>query len=243
VLGVESFEEWVALLDADASLAYDVAPETLAAAAPACLARVRWLDPGPWQPPADLARPGCLGMLVLDGFLVRQVDVVGRPATELLGPGDLLRPWEPDRTAPFSSGARWHVLEQCRVALLDERVSAVVGRWPELVAAVVGRAVARSREHAITLAVGQMPNMRLRLLVFLWHVAGRWGELTDDGTVTPVHLTHELLANLTSAQRPSVSHALSALRARGLIDRMADGRLLLLGEPPSALARMRQAVA
>src|SRR3954467_8948746 len=71
------------------------------------LGGVQWLDAGAWQPPKD---PGGLGLLVLDGFLVRHVDVVGRPAAELLGSGDLLRPWQPDRTAPFSSGTRWQVL-------------------------------------------------------------------------------------------------------------------------------------
>jgi DNA-binding transcriptional ArsR family regulator len=243
VPATEQAAEWVALLDADESLASAVAPATLAAALPACLAGVRWLGPGPWHPAEDLGGPGWLGLLVLEGFLVRHVDVVGRPATELLGSGDLLRPWEPDRTAPFSSGARWQVLEPCRVALLDERVCAVIGRWPDLVAALVGRALARSREQAIALAVGQIPSMRLRLLIVLWHVAGRWGERHDDGTVIPVRLTHELLANLTSAQRPSVSHALTALRRRGLIDRTPDGRLVLRGDPPSAVARLREALA
>ena len=243
VPAIAQAEEWVALLDADESLASALAPATFTSALPACLAGVRWLRPGAWQGAEDLGGPRWLGLLVLEGFLVRHVDVVGRPATELLGAGDLLRPWEPDRTAPFSSGARWQVLEPCRVALLDERVCAVIGRWPDLVAALVGRALARSREQAIALAVGQIPNMRLRLLVVLWHVAGRWGDPHEDGTVIPVRLTHELLANLTSAQRPSVSHALTALRRRGLIDRTPDGRLVLCGEPPSALARLRQDLA
>ena len=242
VLAAEPVRQWVALLDADRSLAAAVAPATLAAARPACLACAEWLDPGAWQPPDDIGGPGGLGLLVLEGFLVRHVDVVGRPATELLGAGDLLRPWQPDRTAPFSSGARWHVLEPCRVALLDERVCAVIGRWPDLVAALVGRALARSREQAIALAVGQIPSMRLRLLVVLWHVAERWGEPHDEGTLIPVRLTHELLANLTSGQRPSVSHALSALRARGLVERTTDGRLVLHGEAPSALAQLRRAL-
>jgi CRP/FNR family cyclic AMP-dependent transcriptional regulator len=243
VPGESPLHDWVLLLDADASLAAAAGPDTLAEALPVCLARSRWLDPGAWQPPDDLGGPGWLGMLVIDGFVVRQVDVVGRPATELLGPGDLLRPWEPDRTTPFPSRVRWHVLEPCRIALLDERVCAAVGRWPDLSAALVGRAVARSREHAIALAAGQIPSMRLRVLVVLWHIAGRWGERRDAGTVMPMRLTHELLANLASAQRPSVSHALAALRRAGLIDTTDAGRLILLGDPPSALAQLREASA
>jgi hypothetical protein len=234
--------DWVALLDADEALAGAVEPATRAEAGAACVAGVSWLGPGAWQPPDDLGRPGCLGLLVLEGFVVRHVDVVGRPATELLGKGDLLRPWEPDRTAPFFSGVRWQVLEPSLVAVLDERVCAVIGRWPDLVAAIVGRALARSREQAIALAAGQIPSMRLRLLVVLWHIAERWGEPHEDGTVVPVRLTHELLANLATAQRPSVSHALTALRSRGLLDRTPDGRFVLRGDPPSALTRLRQSL-
>ena len=235
-------KRWVALLDADERLASAVDADTRDEAGPACLAGIAWLDPGPWQPDDDLGRPGCLGLLVLEGFLVRHVDVVGRPATELLGPGDLLRPWEPDRTAPFASGVRWHVLEACCVAVLDERVCAVIGRWPDLVAAIVGRALARSREQAIALAAGQIPSMRVRLLVVLWHIAQRWGVAHEDGTLIPVRLTHELLGNLTSAQRPSVSHALTALRTGGLIGRTPDGRFVLHGDPPSALTRLRHSL-
>jgi CRP/FNR family transcriptional regulator, cyclic AMP receptor protein len=145
---------------------------------------------------------------VLDGFAVRDVDVVGRPATELLGRGDRLRPWEPDRATPFRSHVRWLRPEPWRVALLDERLCAAISRWPDLSAALVGRAVARSREHAIALAAGQIPCMRLWVLVILWHIAGQWDALT-------------------------------ALRRAGLVDRAADGRLILIGNPPSALAQLR----
>jgi hypothetical protein len=40
-----------------------------------------------------------------------------------------------------------------------------------------------------------------------------------------------------------VSHAISALRRRGLVERTADGRLVLPGEPPSALTELRRALA
>src|SRR3954469_5692480 len=159
VLAAEPARDWVALLDADASLASAIAPATLAAALPACVAPVFGLDPGPWQPPRDLVGPGGLGLLVLEGFLVRQVDVVGRPATELLGAGDLLRPWQPGPAAPVSAGARGQVLEPCRVALLDERVCAVIGRWPDLVAALVGRALTALRRRGL---VARTARRRLR---------------------------------------------------------------------------------
>ena len=57
------------------------------------------------------------------------MEVIDRPPAELLGPGDLLHPWERDHTEPFVAGARWDVLEPARLAVLDRRFAAVIGRW------------------------------------------------------------------------------------------------------------------
>src|SRR4051812_50030667 len=94
------------------------------------LAHTEWIEPGEWHPPATANGAGSLGLLVLDGFLVRHVRVIDRPPAELLGPGDLLHPWEPDHTEPFVAGARWDVLEPARVAVLDRRFAAGVGPRP-----------------------------------------------------------------------------------------------------------------
>jgi len=102
---------WVAVLEVDHDLAGRLPGAIVAAAAPFAVARAEWLGPGHWRPvpPAEEDRLGHLGYLVLDGFLARQVQVLQRPATELLGRGDLLIPWEPDRTEPFAAGSRWEV--------------------------------------------------------------------------------------------------------------------------------------
>ena len=53
----------------------------------------------PWNPGRTLiggSQP--IGLLVLDGLLVREATVGDHPSAELLGPGDLLRAWE-DRDA------------------------------------------------------------------------------------------------------------------------------------------------
>jgi CRP-like cAMP-binding protein len=57
----------------------------------------------------DRARGG-YGLLVLEGLLLRRVGIEGRYGAELLGPGDLLRPWQRDVNvlAPDWSYGRVH---------------------------------------------------------------------------------------------------------------------------------------
>jgi CRP/FNR family transcriptional regulator, cyclic AMP receptor protein len=241
-------DDWVQLLTADRSLADAIPPAARDDAAVYAFAHTTWLEPGVWEPArdggSDLA--GHLGMLVLEGFLARHVRVVGRPPAELFGPGDLLHPWEPDHCEPFVAGARWDVLEPTRLAVLDRRFAAVVGRWPDVIAALFSRAIARSRSLVLHLAIGQLVGIEIRLLVLLWHIAERWGDHDGagaaDGCVVPVHLTHQLLAALISAQRPTVTSALASLTARGLISRRRDGLIVLHGERPSEFRQIRTAV-
>ena len=235
---------WVPLLQVDSELAERLSEATVEAASYVAIAPTEWLDPGEWHPsaPADDDRSLHLGLLVIDGFLARRVRVLDRPATELLGPGDLLLPWEPDRTEPFSAGARWEVLEQARIAVLDRRFTGLLGRWPDITAALLGRAVSRSRAFALTLAISQLVGVQLRLLVLLWHVANRWGQPGSDGVVLPVHMTHELLGSLISAQRATVTRALGRLAEDGSVVRRDDGLLLLRGEPPAQFRRLPDAV-
>jgi CRP/FNR family cyclic AMP-dependent transcriptional regulator len=236
--------DWVQVLQADPRLAAAVPPATRDDAAVYTFAHTLWLEPGQWEPMREGA--GDLGLLVLDGFLVRQVQVIDRPPAELLGPGDLLHPWEPDHTEPFVAGSRWDVIEPARLAVLDRRFAAVIGRWPELVSAFLARAIARSRALLLNLAIGQLVGVDIRLLVLLWHIAERWGEHGEngagDGCVVPVHLTHQLLASLISAQRPTVTSALANLSERGLISRRSDGLIVLHGEPPTEFRHLRSAL-
>ncbi len=232
--------EWVQILEADPGLAHAVSEATRDDAAIFALALTRWLEPGEWQPdPEQGDGSGQLGLLILEGFLVRQVRVVGRPPVELLGPGDLLHPWEPDHTEPFVAGARYDVLEPARLAVLDRRFAAVIGRWPDLVAALVGRAIARSRSLLLNLAISQLVGVDIRVLIQLWHIADRWGHRDRDGYVVPVHLTHQVLASLISAQRPTVTSALAALTEQGRLSRRPDGLIVLHGEPPTEFRHLR----
>jgi hypothetical protein len=241
--------DWVQILQADPELAKAVPAATRDDAIVYTFAHSMWLERGQWQPPPaedGNGAAGHLGLLVLEGFLARHVRVVDRPPAELLGPGDILHPWERDHTEPFTAAPRWDVLEPARLAVLDRRFAAVAGRWPELVAALFARAIARSRSMMLYLAIGQLVGVEMRLLVLLWHLAERWGRHGEggagDGCVIPVHLTHQLLASLISAQRPTVTSALAHLTERGLISRSPEGRIVLHGGPPTEFRSLRAAV-
>jgi hypothetical protein len=78
-----------------------------------------------------------------------RVGRVGHFGAELLGPGDIMRPWQHDGedvTLPF--GTRFHVIEQSVLALLDLRFAARAAPYPEVTGALVGRAMQRSRTLA-----------------------------------------------------------------------------------------------
>lgn len=177
-----------------------------------------------------------LGFLVLDGLLVRET-VIGRHTTaELLGDGDVLRPWDhtedaPD--APIQASHAWRVLQPTRLAVLDARFAALCSRLPVVTAELLSRTLRRSRLLSLLLALSAMPRLDARLLALLWYLADRWGKVGTEGVHVPLRLTHATLAQLVGAQRPSVTSALQSLEARGLIARIPEGGgWLLLGDPP-----------
>lgn len=234
---------FVRLLDADPALAAGLSDEALALAQAVLLAPVEPLDVGSWQPVVPERPEQHLGFLVLEGVLFRRVAFAERESAELLGPGDLLRPWQGLRTGSgFATPASWNVVEAGAIAVLDERVSATIGRWPQIVVATVGRALERSREMAVTLGIAQMTGVELRLLAMLWHLAERFGHRDGDCWVVPIHLTHQMLAALVRTGRTTVTRALSGLVRQDLVARAHDGRWLLRGEPPEGLNAMRRAL-
>ncbi len=193
---------------------------------------------GSWTPEIPRSQPGHLGLLVLDGLLARDV-VLERPlATELVGRGDLLKPTDRDgRDAPIPFDVVWSVLQPARFAVLSPQFTHLLAQWPPAVEAVVRGASSRVHCLAITMAVSNLRRVDARLLVLLWYLADRWGRVTPDGVLVPVRLTHETLARLVGAQRPSVTTALRQLEEGGHLRRTPQRSWLLSGEPPEVLAR------
>jgi CRP/FNR family transcriptional regulator, cyclic AMP receptor protein len=225
--------EIASVLEADPELAEDVPAEHREAAVRASQARVVRVARGAWNArgQAEAVRGG-YGLLVLSGLLVRRVGITDHVGAELLGPGDLLRPLEHDgelATLPFA--AAWRALEMLRLAVLDRAWSVRMSRFPDVGITLTARAMLRSRRLANTLVIASHPRLEERLLLMLWELADRYGTVHRDGVHLPLPLTHEVLAELTGARRPSVSAAVGRLARAGRLAR-EDRVWILRGEPP-----------
>jgi CRP/FNR family transcriptional regulator, cyclic AMP receptor protein len=196
---------------------------------------------GPWEPEleGEGARGG-IGLLLLEGLIVRRVGRTGRYGAELLGPGDLMRPWQHDGedvTLPFDTSFR--VIEQALLAVLDLRFAARAAPYPEVTGALVGRAMQRSRTLVVNMAIAHYPRIDRRLLMLMWHLADRWGRVTPEGIRIPLRLTHQLLADLVASRRPSVTSGLQQLAREGEISKHGDA-WILHGDPPVELYELQR---
>ncbi len=229
------------LLDVEPELGEGLNPQERAAAARVLAVPSHVLDPGPWDPHAELGDVyPVVGMLLVDGMVTRDLHFAGRTTTELLGAGDILRPWDDD--VPFESlpvAVSWHVHAPTQMAILDTRVAIAAGRWPSIATALHARHIRRGRGLAFQRAIAQLPRVDDRMLVLLWALAERWGRVSRDGVRVPVGLPHRMLATLVGARRPSVTTALTGLAREGLIERTAEG-WLLHGDPDAVLAERLQ---
>lgn len=217
----------VALLEVDPELADRIPPARLAAAGSAALARVERLATGSWDPAEPPVGSEGFGLLVLSGFLVRRVGRGERFGAELLGRGDLLRPWQvPGRIAsrPFESA--WQTVAAAELAVLDGDFVARVSAHPQIAERLVDRAILRSRHLAFELAIVQQRRVEERLSMLFWLFADRWGYVTGQGVRVAVPLTHALLAELVAARRPSVSTALGRLAETGEVTRAGNEWIL-----------------
>ncbi|MBV9749999.1 MAG: hypothetical protein JO157_14410, partial [Acetobacteraceae bacterium] len=180
------------ILDEDRDLSDGLTGERMDEAIRDCVAGTCICVPGPWTPPEEIGdmRFG-LGLLILDGLLARRVGVAGRFGAELLGDGDLMNPYHPhDMGTSLPRTGNWRVLRECRMAILDSEFVLRASRYPEVVSALVARALRRSRHIATNMAIVQQPRIDLRLHMLFWELADRWGIVRQDGVHIPLHLTH-----------------------------------------------------
>lgn len=234
--------ESIAVLGWDPELAEDLPEPQRALACRQVVAEVIGYPAGPWQVgPDDFDGVASLGLLVVEGLLAREVTVGDYTCSELLGPGDLIQPWlRIGQEESVATEIDWDAVEPLTVAVLDRGFCERAAHWPEIQAAIARRLMQRTHWLAFHLAVCGLRRIDDRLLSVLWHFADRWGTVTPDGVRVEVRLTHELLARVVGARRPSVTTALRRMTEAGSVRSLARSRWLLLGSPPAALQEVRQ---
>lgn len=227
------------ILYEDPELGDALSPSERAQAADDCVVRTARIARGRWTFHWDEPLRDGIGLLVLEGLLLRRVGVDGRYGAELLGEGDLLRPWQgEDTNATLTQTTGWRVLEPTRVAMLDVEAARCLSAYPELTGRLVGRALERARNLAINMAIVHQARVNVRLRMLLWHLADRWGRVRSEGVVLPLRLTHAVLADLVAARRPTVTTALTQLARQGAVQAVGTG-WLLSGEPPGELLELQ----
>ena len=228
----------VPLLELDPDLGALLEERRRTAARHELLVRVLRLARGNWAG-GELATANAdqVGLLVLDGAIAREVVVANSVSTELLGPGDLIRPWSPTRMLSLlGQHVRWHVLAETRLAVLDRALGVALSRYPEIASLLLDRLNLRAERLATTSAIAQLNAVDRRLLALFWHLADDWGRMTSDGIVIPLTLSHRLLGELIGARRPTVSTPPAKLSDAGKLVRRSDDSWLLADQPDTTLA-------
>src|SRR4051794_38230552 len=227
----------IALLDVDPDLASSLSAEERAAVRTELTVPVLRLPTGQ-MPLAPTPGEDHLGYLVFKGLLLYEVWVCGRATAELLGPGDLVRPWSREASGTVSVETRWMVLEQALLGdlgSLDRQRLACSG---DVFAGLVKRAADRAESAAIQRSIAAHVRVDVRVLAYLWYLADRFGVVVPGAVRLNVPLTHAVLARLVGARRPTVTTALHRLMQLGYLRR--DGRAFVLCGDASAVEELER---
>jgi CRP/FNR family transcriptional regulator, cyclic AMP receptor protein len=231
---------YASVLREDPELALGLSEDDRRAAVSLFRAPVIQVSSQRWTPPHyDPART--FGLIVLDGLLGRRVRVGRTVGTELLGVGDILRPWDDEQ--PFElvpATLDWRVFSPTRLAVLDDRITTLIGRRAQLVVNFSGRIMRQSRRATYLMVVSHLPRIEDRVLTTLWHIASTCGKVTPEGVSIPFRITHEVLGEIVGAHRPSVTVAIQTLETRGKLIRTANNGFILPGMPPEWEARAQE---
>ncbi|HLI60522.1 MAG TPA: Crp/Fnr family transcriptional regulator [Solirubrobacteraceae bacterium] len=219
----------VRLLDVDPELGAELGPEAFADVQRQLVLPTLQLEKGGWDRTwlgsARGVRGKPRGFLVVAGAVSVDLAIAGQACTRMITTRELvlLDGWVQD-SIPVRTG--WSVLDQARIAVLDERLGIIGRRWPELMSAILERAAQQIRHALLQQAISQLPRVEDRLLALLWSIADRQGVVRRDGVWVHLPVTHATLAQMIGARRPTVSLGLRALAERGHV-RSIDGGWLI----------------
>jgi len=221
----------IRLLDADPGLGEGLPPDLELHARDHLIAEVLSIQKGDWSP-AKVEPDGHLGYLVLDGLLIREVTVGRSSSVELLNVGDMLRPWQEDPNTYSTS--RWAALEEVTLAVLGPKLAERMAQYPQMAGLLVERTMCRARNLAVHWAIANTVGLETRILMLFRHLAERWGKVTPEGVAVPLNITHQMVADLVGARRPSATTAIVRLAEGGQLSRTPQGGWLLVGASPGA---------
>ena len=141
----------ISIVDADPDLADLLEAGEVERARRDALMRVVKISPGGWDA-ASAVEPDVhhRGFLVVEGLISREVDVLGRTCVELLGHGDVMRPWTWDEEGSHvRAEVGWEVLEPTRLATLDHGFVVRIVPWPQLGLELFSRGTRRAHNLAV----------------------------------------------------------------------------------------------
>ena len=183
------------------------------------------LDHGPFDADGLVSADQSIGLLILDGLIIVQLGAGRSRAACLIGAGDLLRPWDMTEIA-LNRDVRWCALTHVHARRFPPEPQRGAAD-PRVVQALLSRATRTTRwllAQALILGDSRVED-RLLMSFSLW--AARWGRVTPDGIWVELSLTHELIAQLVGARRPTVTIALRSLETDHLLSRHPRGGWLL----------------
>jgi CRP-like cAMP-binding protein len=169
------------------------------------------------------------GLLVLDGLLISQLEAGRARVASVLGADDFIGPREMDELA-MTRGASWRALTTVRVLQVGGRSLKPATR-SDVAEQLVARAARTGHWLLAQALILSAPSIQERLLMLFDLYSERWGKVTPQGIRLDMPLTHELLASLCGARRPTVTLALRSLANEGSLVRIAAGMWLLPHRP------------
>ena len=189
-------------------------------------ARSMHLAEGPFDPGDFVSNPdGWLGLLIVTGELLVEIEAGRGPTGWLVGTEDILRPWEMDELA-LTADATWTALSESQIVLLDADFARRTLGIADVSRALLAKSAQSTHWLLAKSLITATPVIEERLLLLFALIGERWGRATPEGVMIHLPLTHRVLASLVGARRPSVSTALGALDEEGLVSRVPrDGWL------------------
>lgn len=201
-------------------------------ASEASVARTVTVPAGPWSPRCANPDPAALGLLILDGLVLKRTVVERRVATELFGEGDLVRLTSlADLDTVLPSRSEWKVCTPVILAVLEPDFVQRVAPWPSILCELTGRVAQQAHSLAVCMAIAEVSGVPTRIELLFWHLAQRWGHVEVGGVMLRVNPAQSTIGEMIGASRSRVSAGLGVLCERGRLERRPAGWLLRGGPP------------